>query len=264
MVSFKSIGFVTLLCLSNSVFSIECLIRPVDSSARLVRESGGEVLVPSTSVYPRCEQMRATGSVEVFFVGEDGKQQSVIAKDERLAKLLPKTTPISSGESRSDSTLFTAIKYALSGHQRIKQGMVRSDDSARAAEVLPSGKVLARKEPVQLELGFISIADSNSFVLFDGAKEVFRLQKDLRVITFPVSAFVTGKKYVWKLKTSAETAEGSYEVSSQQQLELDLGRALASELGATFAQTVTQADRLKAIGYPFEGVMTVLDFVRKN
>jgi hypothetical protein len=264
MVLVKAIGFALLVSVSSTVFSIECLIRPVESSARLVRESGGEVLVPSTSVYPRCEQMRATGSIEVFFVGEDGKQQSVIAKDERLAKLLPKTTPVISGDSRNDSTLFTAIKYALSGHQRIKQGMVRSDDAARAAEVLPVGKVRARKESVQLELGFISISDSNLFVLFEGTREVLRVQKDLRIITLPAGAFVAGKKYTWRLKTSAENAEGGYDVRSQQQLEVDLGSVYTLDSGATFAQTVNQADRLKAVGYPFEGVMSVLDFVRKN
>jgi hypothetical protein len=126
------------------------------------------------------------------------------------------------------------------------------------------GKVRARKESVQLELGFISISDSNLFVLFEGTREVLRVQKDLRIITLPAGAFVAGKKYTWRLKTSAENAEGGYEVSSQQQLEVDLGNAYALDSGATFAQTVNQADRLKAVGYPFEGVMSVLDFVRKN
>jgi hypothetical protein len=86
----------------------------------------------------------------------------------------------------------------------------------------------------------------------------------LRTITLPAGAFVVGKKYTWKLKTSAENAEGGYEVSSQQQLEADLGGAPTLDFGASFAQTVNQADRLKAVGYPFEGVMSVLDFVRKN
>jgi hypothetical protein len=260
---YKAIGLAFLVSSSAPSFAIECLIRPLDGNARLVRDSG-EVLVASTSVYPRCEQIRAIGAVEVFFIGEDAKQQSVIANNERLAKLLPKASPVAPSDANKDTSLFTAIKYALAGHQRVRQGMVRSDESALAAEVLPTGKVLARSAPVQLELGFVSPSDVNSFVLFEGAREIFRMQKDLRLMTLPAAAFVQGKRYVWKLKTSAETAEGSYEINSREQLNADLGRAPNADVGATFSQTVIQADRLKELGYRFEGIMSILDFVRKN
>lgn len=260
---YSAIGFAFLISSSAPSFAIECLIRPMDGNARLVRDSG-EVLVPTTSVYPRCEQIRAIGAVEVFFIGENAKQQSVTANNERLAKLLPKASPVARSDANKDTSLFTAIKYALAGHQRVRQGMVRSDDAALAAEILPTGKVLARSAPVQLELGFVSPSDVNSFVLFEGTKEIFRMQQDLRLMTLPATAFVQGKRYVWKLKTSAETAEGNYEVNSREQLNTDLGRAHNADVSANFSQTVIQADRLSALGYPFEAIMSILDFVRKN
>ena len=259
----QAVGFAFLVSSSVSSFAIECLIRPMDGNARLVRDSG-EILVPSTSVYQRCEQIRAIGTVEVFFVGEDAKQQSVTATNDRLAKLLPKASPVVPGDASKDTSLLTAIKYALLGHQRVRQGMVRGEDSALAAEVLPTGKVLARSASVQLELGFISPSNINSFVLFESNKEIFRAQKDLRLMTLPVSAFVQGKRYTWKLKTSVESAEGSYEVNSLEQLNTDLGRTLNADVNTTFSQAVIQADRLEALGYRFEGIMSILDFVRKN
>jgi hypothetical protein len=249
------LGLIAIANAYSTAHAFDCLIRPENAQARLVRDTG-EVLSPKIQLYLKCEQLRAINTVEVSFADSEGKTKTTRVTNDRIESVLQNASPTSNEASK----LIQAIGYALLGNERAREGMVRSNDFALASGVLPQGKVVERNRGLQIDLGFVAPSVENVFILNDGKTDVLRMTNDLKSIKLSADLLVAGKKYSWILKTKDESTKGEFEVITQASMENVMSAAglKVTTNPISLSEVVSQVEALKKVGFGWEGLQLAL------
>jgi hypothetical protein len=249
------IGLVAMTNAYSSALAFDCLIRPENAQARLVRDTG-EVLSPKIQLYLKCEQLRTINTVEVSFADSSGKTKTTRVTNDRIESVLQNASPTSNEASK----LIQAIGYALLGNERAKEGMVRSNDVALASEVLPQGNVVERNQGLQIDLGFVAPSVDNFFILNDGKADVLRVTNDLKSIKLNADLLVAGKKY-----TKDESAKGEFNVVTHAAMAnvASVAGLKVTTNSMSLSEVVAQVEALKKVGFGWEGLQIALSALRR-